>query len=157
VAAHGGREIKTTGEGLMVAFASAAAAVRCAIDMRRSSSNAATGLALRIGLDAGEPLPDGGDLYGSAVTLASRLCDAAAEGQILASDAVRHIAAPHISAEMEPAGALRLAGITEPVRATEVNWRGTPSQQPPPQSEVPVHQISVVIADDQRLLRTGFR
>jgi len=156
VAAHGGREIKTTSEGLMVAFASAAAAVRCAIDMQCASSNAASGLGLRIGLDAGEPLPDGGDLYGSAVIVASRLCDAAAEGQILASDAVRHIAAPHVSAEMRPAGGLRLAGIAQPVNTTEVHWREPPLQQPT-QPDSPARQISVVIADDQRLLRTGFR
>src|SRR5215218_5411265 len=78
VAEHGGREVKSTGDGLMVVFASAVAAVRCAIDMQIATAAAPDGLGLRVGLDAGEPLPDDdGDLYGTAVNVASRLCDAA--------------------------------------------------------------------------------
>src|SRR3954463_4513595 len=92
IADHGGREIKTTGDGLMVAFASAVAAVRCAVDMQRATSAAAEGLGLRVGLDAGEPLPEGDALYGTPVIVASRLCDAAAAGEILASDVVAKVA-----------------------------------------------------------------
>src|SRR5688572_4299429 len=90
-AAHGGREIKSTGDGLMIAFTSTVAAVRCAIDMQRASAAAATGLEMSIGIDAGEPLPEGDDLYGSTVIVASRLCNAATAGQILTTDAVRHL------------------------------------------------------------------
>src|SRR5271154_6708085 len=62
VAAHGGREIKSAGDGLMVAFPSAAAAGGCAIDMRGATTGADGGLPMRIGLDAGEPLAEGEDL-----------------------------------------------------------------------------------------------
>src|SRR4051794_17814516 len=113
IADHGGREVKSTGDGLMVAFTSTVAAVQCAIDMQLRTDAAADGLELRVGIDAGEPLPDSDDLYGSAVIVASRLCNAAAASEILASDAVRHIAGPRVSAEMESAGALRLAGLAE--------------------------------------------
>ncbi len=75
----------------MVAFTSAVAAVRCAVDMQRATSGE-DGLELRIGLDAGEPLPEGDDLYGTPVIVASRLCDAAGAGEILASDIVCRIA-----------------------------------------------------------------
>src|SRR5919202_1061411 len=51
---HGGREVKSTGDGLMVAFASAVAAVRCAIAMQRATTGDPSGLAVRIGIDAGE-------------------------------------------------------------------------------------------------------
>jgi DNA-binding NarL/FixJ family response regulator/class 3 adenylate cyclase len=158
IAEHGGREVKSTGDGLMVAFASAASAVRCAVDMQRATAEAADGLELRVGLDAGEPLHDGEDLYGSAVILANRLCNAAAAGQILASESVRHIAGPHVIAEMRSAGALRLAGIAEPVAAAEVRWQ-EPSGNAANErdAEAPPSQITIVIADDQRLLRTGFR
>src|SRR4051812_35889040 len=71
VAAHGGREVKSPGDGIMVAFASAVAAVRCAVDMQRASS-AVDGPPLRVGIDAGEPIPDGEDLYGTPVIIASR-------------------------------------------------------------------------------------
>ena len=94
VAEHGGREVKSIGEGLMVAFSSAVAAVRCAVDMQRATTGADGELALRVGLDAGEPLPDDEDLYGTPVIVASRLCDAAGEGEILASEVVCQIVEP---------------------------------------------------------------
>ncbi len=158
LAQHGGREIKSTGDGLMVVFASAVAAVRCAVDMQRATTETGKGLALRIGLDAGEPLAEGEDLYGTAVILASRLCDAAGDGEILASDVVRHIAGPRVAELMHPAGALRLPGLAEPVAISELRWREQPPAEPTPaESPPPSRQIAVLIADDQRLLRTGFR
>ena len=157
IAEHDGREVKSTGDGLMIAFASTVAAVRCAIDMQRATAAAANGLELRVGVDAGEPLPDGEDLYGSAVIVASRLCNAAAAGQILASDAVRHIAGPQVAADMEPAGAMRLAGLADPVTASAVRWRAPTTEPEREAPETPPSKITVVIADDQRLLRTGFR
>jgi DNA-binding NarL/FixJ family response regulator/class 3 adenylate cyclase len=152
IAEHGGREVKSTGDGLMVAFASAVAAVRCAVEMQRSSS----GTELRIGLDAGEPLPDGDDLYGTPVIVASRLCESADAGQILASDVVRQIAGPRVAELMRPAGALRLPGIAERVVTTEVSWR--PGGEPPAREpDAPRREITAVVADDQQLVRTGFR
>src|SRR5215213_11085528 len=93
IAEHGGREVKSTGDGLMVAFTSAVAAVRCAVEMQRATTATEGALELRIGLDAGEPLPDGDDLYGTPVIVASRLCDSAGAGEILASEVVRRVAA----------------------------------------------------------------
>src|SRR5215207_8924755 len=75
IAEHGGREVKSTGDGLMVAFGSAVAAVRCAVAMQQATAESEDGLDLRVGLDAGEPLPDGDDLYGRPVIVASRLCN----------------------------------------------------------------------------------
>src|SRR3954447_20888792 len=96
VASHDGREVKSTGDGLMVAFASAVAAVRCAVAMQRATTGAPDGLEVRVGLAAGEPLPDGEDLYGTPVIVASRLCESAAGGEILSSDVVRQIAGPRL-------------------------------------------------------------
>ena len=158
VAEHGGREVKSIGEGLMVAFSSAVAAVRCAVDMQRATTGADGELALRVGLDAGEPLPDDEDLYGMPVIVASRLCDAAGEGEILASELVCQIVEPRVAELIQPVGALRLRGIANRVTAAQVRWRDDadselPASEPPPAPR----EISVVIADDQRLLRTGFR
>jgi DNA-binding NarL/FixJ family response regulator/class 3 adenylate cyclase len=151
---HGGREVKSTGDGLMVAFGSAVAAVRCAADMQRRTTGAEDGLPIRVGLDAGEPLPDGDDLYGTPVIVASRLCETAASGEIVASDVIRQIAGPQLAELMEPGGALRLAGIGERVTITRVRWDGEPVEEPAPAF---VPEIDVVVADDQSLLRTGFR
>jgi DNA-binding NarL/FixJ family response regulator/class 3 adenylate cyclase len=151
---HGGREIKSTGDGLMIAFGSAVAAVRCAVAMQRATSAAPDRLRIRIGLDAGEPVPDGDDLYGTPVIVASRLCESAAGEEILASEIVRKIAGPRLADLMEPSGALRLAGIPERVSVARVRWEeGTEPAEPTAAPK----QIDVVVADDQSLLRTGFR
>jgi DNA-binding SARP family transcriptional activator/class 3 adenylate cyclase len=131
VAEHGGREIKSTGDGLMVAFASAVAAVRCAVDMQRAMADTPGKLALRVGLDAGEPLADGEDLYGTPVIVASRLCDAAGAGQILATEVVRHVAGPRVDQLMRSAGELRLHGITKPVGVADIRWQETKPKRAP--------------------------
>jgi DNA-binding NarL/FixJ family response regulator/class 3 adenylate cyclase len=157
VAEHDGREVKSTGDGLMVSFPSAVAAVRCAIRMQRAT--AATGeLELSVGLDAGEPLPEGDDLYGTPVIVASRLCNAAGPGEILASEVVCRIAGPRVAEPIEPARALRLRGISERVAASRVRWREDAREGPAtPEPAAAPSQITVVVADDQRLVRAGFR
>lgn len=157
VAEHGGREVKSTGDGLMVAFFSAVAAVRCAVDMQRATAMMGQ-LDLRVGLDAGEPLPDGDDLYGTPVIVASRLCDSAGTGEILASEVVCQVAGPRIAELIRPVGTMRLRGIGERVGAAQVCWREEPGRAlSGAEPAAPAQQISVVIADDERLLRTGFR
>ncbi len=126
---HGGREIKSAGDGLMVAFTSAADAVRCAIDIQRATTGAEGGLSLRIGLDAGEPLVEGEDLHGTPVIVASRLCDAAGDGEVLASDVVRRVAWSRVTALMRPAGAMRFKGLSEPVSVAIVQWREDEDQR----------------------------
>jgi DNA-binding NarL/FixJ family response regulator/class 3 adenylate cyclase len=158
VAAHDGSEVKSTGDGLMVTFASAVAAVRCAVEVQRATTGAPDGLDVRIGIDAGEPLSESGDLYGTPVIVASRLCDAAGPGEILASQVVRQIAGPRVAELMRPAGTFRVKGITESVATALVRWRDVDGEDAPPaREEGPLRPITVVIADDQRLLRTGFR
>jgi DNA-binding NarL/FixJ family response regulator/class 3 adenylate cyclase len=152
---HGGREVRSTGDGLMVAFQSAVAAIRCAIDMQRGTAGSEE-LALSVGLDAGEPIPDGDDLYGTPVIVASRLCDHAGAGEILASEVVCRVAGPRIAEPVHPVGALRLRGVGERVAAAEVAWRED-AQPPPSDPAAGPGRITVVVADDQKLLRTGFR
>ncbi len=153
VAQHGGNEVKSTGDGLMVTFASAVAAVRCAIAMQRACADQELGL--RIGLDAGEPSADRGDLYGRPVVVASRLCDSAGGGEILVSETVRSVAAGRVAERIVPTGALRLKGIADRVAVAQIQWRE--DAEPPGVAEAPARPITVVIADDQRLLRSGFR
>jgi DNA-binding NarL/FixJ family response regulator/class 3 adenylate cyclase len=156
VAEHGGREVKSTGDGLMVAFASAVGALRCAVAMQRATTGAAEGLAVRVGLDAGEPLRDGEDLYGTPVIVASRLCDAAESGEILATEVVCRIAGPRLREAVQPAGALKLRGLDDRVATARVLWR---EEERPALAayEEPSAKITTVIVDDERLLRTGFR
>ncbi len=157
IADHAGREVKSTGDGLMAAFPSAVGAVRCAVAMQRASASQSHRLQLRVGLDAGEPLPDGDDLYGTPVIVASRLCDCAEPGEILTSDLIRQIVGPRTPEVIEPAGTRRLHGITQRVATARVRWQEEAAQVLEPGAPDASGQITVVIADDQRLLRTGFR
>jgi DNA-binding NarL/FixJ family response regulator len=148
---HGGREIRSAGHGLMVTFASAAGAVRCAVAMQRAVTE--LGLRLSAGLDAGEPLREGDDLYGTPVLVAERLCEAAEPGDILASDVVARIAGPRTAEPMHALGVLRLRGLPDRVATVRVAWADEAPAPPQP----PVATIGVVVADDQRLVRAGFR
>ncbi len=156
---HGGSEVRSTHDGLMVAFASAVSAVDCASEMQREIAGIGDGAALRIGLDAGEPLSEGGALYGTPVIVAEQLCRAAEPGEILVSAGVRHIVGPRDARRMAPAGALKLRGIAERTVASRVLWREQAGhgEDPPRGHAATPRTITVVIADDERLLRAGFR
>ena len=157
VADHDGREVKSTGDGLMVAFASAVAAVRCAVAMQRATTGAPNGLAIRIGIDAGEPLPDDTDLYGRSVIVANRLCNAADGGEILASEIVCGIARGRLREPIQAVAPLSLKGLGDRVAAARVLWREEDAVPEPDDLGAGQRQIQVVIADDQSLLRNGFR
>ena len=119
--ATGGREIKHTGDGIMASFTSASRAVQCAIEIQqRFEELAASGpdgaIQIRVGISAGEPVVDKGDLFGTAVQLAARLCSHADAGGILVSHAVRELCAGK-DLRFEVARELELRGFSEPVRA----------------------------------------
>ena len=72
-ATHGGRLFKTTGDGFLVAFASAVQALRCAIAIQERLRSEPDGLRLRIGVHQGEVVAEGDDLLGDGVIIAARL------------------------------------------------------------------------------------
>ena len=95
VAAHG-REVKHTGDGIMASFDDVASALDCSVAIQagfqaRAADGPKTDLRVRIGIAAGEPVDHNDDLFGSTVTLASRICGAAEAGRILTSDVVRDL------------------------------------------------------------------
>ena len=92
--AHSGTEVKHTGDGIMASFKSVANAVNCALNIQESFNthnlaNPEEALYVRIGISAGEPIEEDGDLFGSAVQMAARLCAHAQPNQILAAQIVR--------------------------------------------------------------------
>jgi class 3 adenylate cyclase len=122
VSANGGNEVKSLGDGLMVAFASAADALRCAIMMQQSSRRTAGGqrLSIRVGVNAGETAMEDGDLFGTPVVVARRLCDRADAGQILCSAVVEALLAGRQAFAFRDVGELDLKGIAAPAPAREV-------------------------------------
>jgi class 3 adenylate cyclase len=123
---HDGREVKNTGDGIMAAFTSVAAAVAFAIAVQQSlhtrNQTATIPLDVSIGISAGEPITDEhDDLFGAAVQLAARLCGAASPGEITVSVAVRElcIGKPFL---FEDGGRLKLKGLSEPTQTYIVSW-----------------------------------
>jgi len=123
--AHGGSEVKTTGDGFMTSFSSATRALESAIAMQRAfaahNESAEEPILVRVGLNAGEPVAEEKDLFGTAVNLAARICGHAEAGQILASDVVRQLVAGK-DFLFTDRGEASLKGFDEPVRLYEVRW-----------------------------------
>jgi len=121
---HGGSEIKHTGDGIMASFQSASGALECAMAVQRAiTEQADEHLAVHIGVNAGEPVAEENDLFGTSVQLARRICDAADAGEVLVSDVVRQLAAGK-GFEFEERVDAILKGFDEPVRLYGVRWRG---------------------------------
>lgn len=98
LAANGGSETKHTGDGIMASFPRASSAIEAAIAIQRevashNESNPETVFRVRIGLNAGEPVVEEQDMFGTAVQLARRVCDHDEAGSILVTDVVRQLAA----------------------------------------------------------------
>ncbi|MEM9133159.1 MAG: bifunctional DNA-binding transcriptional regulator/O6-methylguanine-DNA methyltransferase Ada [Actinomycetota bacterium] len=87
----GGELIKHTGDGIFATFPAATGAALAALDIAAGLDTA--GIAVRIGINAGEPIEENDDLFGTAVQLAARVCDHAGPGQILATSVVRQLTA----------------------------------------------------------------
>ena len=122
---HGGTELKALGDGFMASFPSATRALHFAAALQRAvGAHAEAGgepLRVRVGVNAGEPIAEGDDLFGSAVILAARVAAEAAGGQVLVADVVRQLVAGKDFTFAER-GAPVLAGFTEPVRLWEFLW-----------------------------------
>ena len=122
VADHHGVEVKSLGDGLMIVFSSAAAAISCAVAMQRAARRSNDPVELRIGIETGEPVREGADFFGRPVIVARRLCDAAQGGQILTSELVRDLAGSGGAEDFERLGSLALKGLSEPVAATVLGY-----------------------------------
>ena len=124
--AHRGREIKHTGDGIMASFASVPDAVACAIAIQSAfaaynQEHRDAPLYLRIGLSAGEPIEDHGDLFGKVVQLAARLCAQAEPDRILIDQVVRDQWSDK-PLPLSDLGELSLKGFDSPVRVYQINW-----------------------------------
>ena len=111
--AHDGTEVKHTGDGIFAAFGSAVSAVEAALQIQRDLAGGE--VRVRVGLNAGEPIAEDDDYFGTAVQLAARVCDRAEPGQVLVSNVVRELCAGKTFAFTDQ-GEATLKGFPEPVR-----------------------------------------
>jgi class 3 adenylate cyclase len=127
--AHGGVEVKTMGDGFLASFASASDALESAIKIQRTfaafNEAAAEPISVRVGLDAGEPIAEDQDLFGTTINEAARITGLANGGEILVANVVRELAKGK-GFLFSDRGETVLRGFKEPVRIFEVSWRTQP-------------------------------
>jgi adenylate cyclase len=119
---HHGRIVKTTGDGMLVEFASVVDAVRCAVEIQRAmvDRNAETAedkrITFRIGVNLGDVIADGDDIYGDGVNIAARLEALAEPGGICISRTVRDHIGKRLPYTFEDMGDQSVKNIAQPVR-----------------------------------------
>ena len=125
IAAHRGRIVKTTGDGMLVEFASAVDATRCAIELQRAMAeqNATVPqgkrIEFRLGIHVGDIMIDENDIFGDGVNIAARLEGIAEPGGVCISDDAQHQIRGKVDIAFEDLGPQNLKNIVEPMRA----WR----------------------------------
>jgi adenylate cyclase len=134
VAAHSGRIVKLMGDGALVEFASAVNAVSCAIEIQRLVGDHDAGdsqvdpILLRIGINVGDIIIEGEDIYGDGVNIAARLEGIAEPGGICLSRAVHEQVAGKVAAAFTEVGVCNLKNIDTPIHVFQVGERAEGSQ-----------------------------
>ena len=121
-----GNEVKHTGDGIMASFVNVEDAVKCAIAVQKAFADhnqlkPGESLHIRIGLSAGEPVEEDGDLFGSAVQLAARICAHTEPDHILVAKIVRDECKSHGNIFIEM-GEINTKGFDTPISVHEVRW-----------------------------------
>jgi adenylate cyclase len=136
LAEHKGRIVKTTGDGLLVEFASVVDAVRCAVEVQQAMPERNLGIAadnrieLRIGINLGDVIVEGDDLYGDGVNIAARIEALADPGGVLVSNTVHDHVRDRLPFVFEDLGEQQVKNIARPVRVYRVRPE-SPLPSPP--------------------------
>src|SRR5260370_14398946 len=146
VAAYQGRIVKLIGDGTIVEFASVVDAVNCALSVQRSGDSLQDEslqpkIVLRIGINLGDVIIEGDDIYGDGVNIAARLEPVAEPGGICISSIVNESIGNRIDVRFEDGGQINVKNIDRPIRiwrwhpdadATATNGGGPHTAKPPP-------------------------
>src|SRR5215471_13884388 len=138
IAEHHGRIVKTIGDGLLVEFASVVDAVRCAVEVQQAMPERNIGFAadsrieLRIGINLGDVIVEGDDLYGDGVNIAARIEALADPGGVFVSNTVHDHVRDRLPFVFEDLGEHQVKNIARPVRVYRVRDAATKSTQPAP-------------------------
>src|SRR5215469_14731345 len=129
---HRGRIFKTTGDGMLIEFASVVDAVRCAVVVQRGMDDRNTNLPererirFRIGINVGDVMVDEGDVFGDGVNVAARIEALAAPGEICVSASVREQIGEKLPIGFADLGEHGVKNIARPVRVYRVEKRVEP-------------------------------
>ena len=134
---HDGRVVRITGDGMLVEFASVVNAVRCAVEMQRGMAERNVDVApeqrieFRVGINFGDIIIDGDDMWGDGVNVAARLEALAEPGGICVSGRVQEDVQGKLDVAFEDAGERELKNIARPIRVYRVRIEGGGSAAPP--------------------------
>jgi adenylate cyclase len=138
IAEHRGRIVKTTGDGLLVEFASVVDALRCASEVqtamatRNAAAPADSRIEFRVGIHMGDIVVEDGDIFGDGVNIAARLEGLADPGGICVSARVQEDAASMLDLAFEDIGEPELKNIARPVRVFRVGAKRVVQPSEPP-------------------------
>jgi class 3 adenylate cyclase/DNA-binding CsgD family transcriptional regulator len=130
IAEHRGRIVKTTGDGLLVEFASVVDAVHCAVEIQQAMAERNADVPIerriefRIGINLGDVILDEGDIYGDGVNIAARLETLAEPGEVCVSRVVRDQVRDRIEIAFEDRGEQRVKNIARPVHVYRIPIAG---------------------------------
>src|SRR5262244_51565 len=151
VAKHHGRVIRLAGDGVLVDFVSAVNAVECAVELQ-GAMNAANGdlpedrrVVLRVGINLGDVMVDGGDLYGDGVNIAARLEALAEPGGIFVSQTVVDHVRGKVRLGFEDLGEQSLKNMAEAVRVYRVSSALAPTEGVMPGKTVLPSKLSIAV------------
>jgi TolB-like protein len=136
IAEHRGRVVRITGDGLLVEFGSVLAAVRCAVEVQRAMSGRNADvpqekrIEFRMGINVGDIIVDGSDMWGDGVNVAARLEALAEPGGICVSGRVQEDVLGRLEVAFEDAGEQHLKNIARPVRVYRVRLYGAAKSTP---------------------------
>jgi len=153
---HGGRIVKSTGDGFLAEFASAVEAVGCALQFQdaiariTASDHPERRLAFRVGIHIGEVIVEDRDIYGDGVNIAARLENLATPGGILVSDAVHENVRGRLPADFEDLGTQQVKNIARPVHLFRVLPAAAPTQRATRRS-AQMQRPSIVVLPFQNL------
>lgn len=134
VASHKGRIVKLMGDGVLLEFASAVSAARCAVELQSALAAANAPLpedgriVLRIGINLGDVVVEDDDIYGDGVNIAARLEAMAEPGGICISDSLYHQIQGKVDFQFDDLGEQHLKNIAHPIRIYRLRWAGPPAQ-----------------------------
>ncbi len=123
VAERGGRIVKLMGDGVLVEFPSVVDAVECALAIQKALAGQGGKIRLRIGINLGDVIIDGDDIYGDGVNVAARLEAFADPGSICISGTAYDTVAGKVGCEFEDCGLQPLKNIAKPIRIYRVRQR----------------------------------
>jgi len=157
IAAHSGRIVKLMGDGVLVEFGSAVDAVACAIAIQKhvrehdAGASAAEPIQLRVGINVGDIIIDGDDIFGDGVNIAARIESVAAPGGIsLSEDAWRQVQGK-VAANFVDSGEHSLKNIARPVRVYRVELGGEGTTPPTTPAAVLPDRPSIAVLPFQNM------